>query len=489
MVLGVTSPPEDHQPAGLESALSARVPWTRALAFTVVLLLVAAVATFASRSSKPAAQSVTAVGSSTTVPLPPDVVEVPATLPPPTETLPPPLPTTVPPPVAPAPTVLKTPTSLPPVTVPAVVTSVVGLDEWKRDLLSIAIDGGPGNADSIEPTASGDGQLVAFASRATNLVVGDTNGLGDVFVRDVARSETTRVLGSAGAEPDGPSYSPAISGDGRIVVFISQASNLVEGDTNRLPDVFAFDRATSATRRVTTGTESIGGVTLSADGSTYAYASGDGAFAGPMDGHASLLAPGGQSPSLSADGRYVAFTTALRGLAQDDDASNQDVYVTDRSTSRVELASGGADGSRPNAGSFSGARSLSADGRRVAFISVARLTPEDTNGAADVYVRDLAAGVTRLVPADGGGSDGNASYRPSISPDGNLVAYTRPAREPMAIAWTLSTNKVRAITGKRGPPQSPLNGLTIVGAAFVASTPEGALLGQDRWASQVIRLR
>lgn len=487
-MLGQTSTSEDHEFAVLVPNASKRVARTRILAFGVAVLLVVAVATFASRTSKPVAQSVAANGGSEPVPTLPDVIEVASALPPPPETLPPAVPT-VAPSVAPAPTVLKAPPALPAVTVPKVVTSVVASDEWKRDLFSIAIDGGPGDADSFEPSPSSDGQVVAFASRATNLVVGDTNGFGDIFVRNVGKNETSRVLGLAGAEPDGQSYSPAISGDGRILIFLSQASNLVEGDTNRLPDVFALDRATGAARRVATGSESISALTLSADGSIYAYASSDGAFAGPLDGHVSLLAPGGRSPSLSADGRYVAFTTALRGLAPGDDASNQDVYVADRSTSRVELASGGADGTRPNAGSFSGVRSLSGDGRRVAFVSVARLTPDDTNGNADVYVRDLAAGVTRLVPAEGGGSDGNASHLPTISADGDLVAYTRPAREATAIAWTLSTNKVRAITGKRGPPESPLNALTIADGAFIASTPEGALLGQDRWASQIIRLR
>ncbi|MDP9441407.1 MAG: hypothetical protein M3P34_04350 [Actinomycetota bacterium] len=124
----------------------------------------------------------------------------------------------------------------------------------------------------------------------------------------------------------------------------------------------------------------------------------------------------------------------------------------------------------------------------MAFISVARLTPEDTNGNADVYLRDRAAGVTRLVPAAGRGASGNASYEPSISGDGARVAYSRPDMAPHALAWDVSTNRVSPVGRRNGSANLPLEGLAITARGYLASTPEGALLGQERWGRhQVIR--
>lgn len=358
-------------------------------------------------------------------------------------------------------------------------------------VLSARADGGVGNSDSKWPSASTDGNLVAFVSRASDLVDGDTNAAPDVFIREVPARHTRRVTGLGGAELNGASYWVALSGDGRTLVFVSEATNAVEGDGNGFADLFALDVASGAVRRVFEARDaSLAMPAVSADGTTLAFATRDGVFVQSTGGGASLVAPGGQWPSLSADGRFVSFTTAMRGLAPGDDVSNQDVYVLDRASGRTEVASVGADGSQPNAGSFSGPRALSADGRRVAFVSVARLTPGDTNHDADVYVRDLAAGTTRLVPQAGRGASGNASYPPSISTDGRLIAFNRPDAAPNGLTWDLSTNRVAAITGSGGPSKLPLEGLSITARGYLASTPEGALVGQERWrANQIILLR
>src|SRR5205085_9443575 len=102
---------------------------------------------------------------------------------------------------------------------------------------------GPSGTDS-PPALSADGHVVAFASQATNLVAGDTNGAGDVFVYDRSTKETTRVsVGPAGAQgTGGDSYSPSLSADGRYVAFASDATNLVPGDTDNATDVFVYDR-------------------------------------------------------------------------------------------------------------------------------------------------------------------------------------------------------------------------------------------------------
>src|SRR5207237_6550931 len=109
--------------------------------------------------------------------------------------------------------------------------------------VSVGPAGGQGNRDSAAPSLSGDGRLVAFSSDATNLVPADTNKRTDIFVRDRRLGTTTRVsLGPGPAEADRPSTLPSISGNGRFVAFQSAADNLVPGDTNSAPDIFVHDR-------------------------------------------------------------------------------------------------------------------------------------------------------------------------------------------------------------------------------------------------------
>ncbi|NQT18208.1 MAG: PD40 domain-containing protein [Planctomycetes bacterium] len=109
--------------------------------------------------------------------------------------------------------------------------------------VSVASDGTEGNGNSYLPSTSADGRFVAFYSNASNLVEGDANGDYDVFVHDRQTGQTTRVsVGTDGAQGNNESYSPAISAGGRFVAFYSKASNFVEGDTNGANDVFVRDR-------------------------------------------------------------------------------------------------------------------------------------------------------------------------------------------------------------------------------------------------------
>lgn len=262
--------------------------------------------------------------------------------------------------------------------------------------VSVDSAGIQGNGRSRTTSTSADGRYVAFESEATNLVAGDTNADSDVFVRDVQTSQTTRVsVDSSGAEVDGHSYSCSISDDGRYVTFTSDSSGLVAGDTNLFTDVFVRDRQTSQTTRVSVDSAAVQG------------------------NHNSV------EPTISADGRYVAFISFATNLVPSDTNAAWDVFVHDRQTGQTVRASVDSAGAQSGVPIPSGPPSLSADGRYVAFVSLStNLVPDDTNGMQDVFVRDLQLGLTTRVSVDSAGGQGNADAdTPSISSDGHYVAF------------------------------------------------------------------
>jgi Tol biopolymer transport system component len=261
--------------------------------------------------------------------------------------------------------------------------------------LSVDSAGNQGNSRSIGPSISADGRFVAFNSDASNIVPGDTNPYYDIFVRDRLTNTTTRVsVDSAGNQQrDGQSFTPSISADGRFVAFISNASNLVPGDTNRYTDIFVRDTLTNTTT----------GVSLDSAGN-------------PANGFS-------YNPSISADGRFVAFTSVASNIVPGDTNNSFDIFVRDRltnTTTRVSVDSAGNQGNLQ-----SGSPSISADGRFVAFTANAsNLVPGDTNINRDIFVRDTLTNTTTLVSLDSAGNQGNSySIFPSISADGRFVAF------------------------------------------------------------------
>jgi archaellum component FlaF (FlaF/FlaG flagellin family) len=239
-------------------------------------------------------------------------------------------------------------------------------------LVSRSATGSPGNGQSAEVAMSADGRYVAFESSATNLVPGDSNGKGDVFVRDLVKHTIVRVsVSSEGVQANGPSYGPVLSADGHLVAFGSAASNLVPGDTNGASDVFLHDLASDQTSLVSVATS----------------------------GNVGNRDSGG--PSISDNGNLVAF---------DSNASD--------------------------------------------------LVPADSNGAEDVFVRNMAAAKTARVSM----YDGMELHAPSrisdISPDGGFVGFGSGSGAPvgkqdtanglLAYAYVvdLSTGSVRALTSK-----------------------------------------
>jgi uncharacterized repeat protein (TIGR01451 family) len=327
----------------------------------------------------------------------------------------------------------------------------------KTELISVSSSGEQGNDDSGTPDISFDGRFVAFVSEAKNLVPEDRNGAGDIFVHDRTTGITERVsLTSDGQESNGLSGQPVISGDGRVVAFFSDATNLVPNDTNDILDVFVHDRSTGITERVSVSTDGQEGdwfsltPAISEDGRFVAFASAaanlvpDDTNAGVMDifvrdratGTTERVTEGGtpsalgfadaSDPSISADGGLVAFTSE-RIFAPGDRNNTGDIFVQDRSTGVIERVSVASDGTDGNLHSpFS---EISPDGRFVAFASqAANLVPEDTSINYDVFVRDRLLGITERVSISDERVEGDdISWDPVISDGGRLVAYTSGA--------------------------------------------------------------
>ena len=169
-------------------------------------------------------------------------------------------------------------------------------DTGLLQLVSATQAGTSGNAASLEPAVSDDGNVVAFRSGASDLVAGDTNGRLDIFVRDVSANVTERVsIASDGSEANQNSFEPDISGDGRFVVFRSNATNLVPGDTNQRPDIFVHDRLSGATERI-----------------------------GQPPGRQSNGSSA--NPSISGDGRWIVFESDATNLVLNDTNEARDVF-------------------------------------------------------------------------------------------------------------------------------------------------------------------
>jgi Tol biopolymer transport system component len=244
-------------------------------------------------------------------------------------------------------------------------------DLFVRDLahslttrVSVASDGSEANGPSFGCSISAEGRSVAFHSFAGNLAPDDTNGAADVFVHERASGLTVRVsVASSGAQANGASSHASLSGDGRFVAFVSEASNLVSGDTNGVADVFIHDRQSGTTRRV-----SIGPAGAQADGTS-------------------------ALPAISADGTLVAFQSFASNLVPGDTNGAPDVFLHDLASGRTERLSLDSNGAQGNAGSA--LPSISADGRLASFQSAAsNLVSGDANGVADVFVRDRECGAS-----------------------------------------------------------------------------------------------
>jgi Tol biopolymer transport system component len=316
------------------------------------------------------------------------------------------------------------------------------------------LDLGPAGAQATDSvigraSVSANGRYVAFASLADNLVGHDRNETVDVFVRDRTTERTVLVSATpSGRTGNGSSQNPALSADGRWVAFESYADDLVAGGREQphRTQVYLRDLQTGRTVSLSgAGNRDSGDPAIDAHGEHVAFGSaadelteGDHNQRGDVlvwdrSDHAlhrvsvgtdgSELPGGSGSPSLSADGSKVAFiTVGTRG------GGCTDVFVKDRQLGTVSVASVGSQ-SLGGCGRVEDP-ALSGDGSRVAFTTTWPLARADHDYTPDVYLRDLMAGTTTMISAgrpdrdQPGRADRGSSYMPALSADGRMVAFT-----------------------------------------------------------------
>jgi len=352
----------------------------------------------------------------------------------------------------------------------------IGPQQGPTELITISTAGQPQKSDNtfdLSSSISADGRVVAFESRAFNLVPNDTNGVADVFVRDRQTGTTERInISSAGSQDDsqvdaggfsisadgrfvafasagsnlvtgasdrfhiyvrdrlagttelvsvagsgepanGSSFRPSISSDGRFVAFVSLATDLVSDDTNAVADIFVRDRLKGTTERVSV--------------------SSTGQQANPVFGNivsANCNTCTSDFPQISGDGRYVSFVSLASNLVPNDTNQTEDVFVHDRLTHTTERVSVSSSGNQQenlfNVPHSSALGRISADGHFVVFTSAAsNLVPGDSSHMLHIFIHDRVSGSTERVDVSSSGqlADGGTFSTPSISSDGRFVAF------------------------------------------------------------------
>lgn len=308
-------------------------------------------------------------------------------------------------------------------------------DVFLRDLqlnttipVSVTAAGELANGDSGTPVVSADGRYVAFDTSATNLAsLPDANGFTDVYVKDMQTGTVTRAsLSTTGAEPNNESAVLSISGDGRYVVFDSEADNLVPNDTNGHGDIFVRDMQTNTTT----------GVSVSGNS-------------------------GGFDASISLDGNYIVFNSSSTNFAPDDTNGRLDVFVYSMVTGQVVRASLNSSGSQGDWNSTE--PSISGDGRYVTFSTASNFSEVDTYGYTQLYLRDMQAGTTTLATFRDGYAMVGESDASEISADGRYIVYSFDDKgDGMPTRWlyvydrVASSNTMTVSTGASNYEWNPL---------------------------------
>jgi Tol biopolymer transport system component len=372
-----------------------------------------------------------------------------------------------------------------------------------RTVVSVSSAGVAGDDASGEPAISGDGRYVAFSSDAENLVAGDDNFATDVFVRDTVAGTTERIsVTASGVQVDEASYSPSISADGRYIAFIADSDDFSPQDDNLSADAYVVTRSprTVTLASVAGGIVADWGVSeavLSADGRHLAFTTDMDFTVNDQNGSDDVYVRhlgsrsttrisrakngdpeggGGFSPSLSADGRFVAFVGGPDIDNAADPYPGPDVFVRDTTAGITTRLSTGPGGAFLNGASFDPV--INALGTRVAFVSTGNVTGTDTNGSLmDVFVRDLPTAKVTLVSTDWLLNQTNRdSGSPAISTDGRytvLASTGRYATEDTNNAPDVYIRAVDIPTVTSIAPTQAARGtsvtLTITGTNFLAA--------------------
>lgn len=359
----------------------------------------------------------------------------------------------------------------------------------KTSSVTAAISGTKSNgASGIYPTygaessLSGDGRYVIFQSEASNLVLGDTNGKRDLFIQDRQSGEIARIsIGNGGSEADGDTVGGAISEDGNVVAYQSLASNLVPGDTNSgAPggggaDIFVYDRVKNETSRVSL-------VSLTGTEGTCSTPPTGGVRCNSFD------------PQLNLDGNLIVFGSLFTNLVSSDTNNVADIFLHDRTTKATERLSVGPGGLESDG--VSGNPGISADGRYVIFESTATNlvgAGNDTNGVSDIFVHDRTTHQTVRVSVGVGGIESNGhSFTPSISRDGRYIAFwsyadnlvandTNGVADVFVVDWQSPTPTMRRLSvdanGIEGNAESRVPVLSRDGRYVVFESDASNLLG------------
>ncbi len=342
-------------------------------------------------------------------------------------------------------------------------------DVFLRDLTSggterISVGGGGGepNGPSLNGSVSNNGRYVAFQSEAQNLAVGDTNQSSDIFLRDRQLGITTIVsVSTGGAIGNAASFNPVISGDGLFIVYASAASNLILNDPNQKIDVFVRNLATGQTRMVST-------VSGGANGDS-------------------------DQPTISGDGRFIAFRSAATNLVAGDLLGFNDIFVRDMTGTSFELVSVTTLGAQADGPSDQ--PTISADGSRIVFASTAPNLAVPGAPSLNIYLRDRSAGSTTLLNSGPSGVSNLAATRPRLSKNGQYVSFLSQANNLTpghsgnttdAFALELSTGVIqRASTPLTPEPSEPSanilenGGISDSGRYVAFSTPANNLVAGD----------
>jgi hypothetical protein len=322
--------------------------------------------------------------------------------------------------------------------------------------------GAQSNGASSGASVSTDGRYITFTSDATDLVASDTNGAADIFIKDTVTGTTSRVsTNTSGSQANSSSGSSYMTPDGRYVFFNSLASDLVAGDTNGVEDVFRKDLQTGTTIRVSEGTGGIQGDDFSSMASSGIRASDDGRYVVFTSGATNLVAgdsnfstdvfvkdldtgtltiaskdsgglgmgiglPGMSDSAegrITSDGTKVSFSSIASDLVLDDTNSAQDVFVKDLTADTITLVSATSSGTIGDAESSDGF--IASDGQHVAFTSVAsNLASSDTNSAYDVFLKNIQTGSISRVSRDANDAQlSSDSYTQGMSADGRYIAF------------------------------------------------------------------